>query len=133
MEYDLHHNILPKVVLAPVVIGSSTTTVGAIIDTKGFESLDYSILSGVITDGAYTVVLEEGDDSGLSDAAVVPAELVLDALPAFADTEDGVAKSVGSIGKKRYQRLSIVSTGVTTGGLFSVAAVLSHVKHGSAQ
>lgn len=133
MEYDLHHNILPAVVLAPVVIGTDTTTVGAIIDTKGYESLEYHLLSGVITDGAYAVVLEEGDDSGLSDAAVVPSDNVLDSLPSFALADDGVAKSVGSVGKKRYQRLSIVSTATTTGGLFSVAAVLGHVKHGPAQ
>ena len=127
MEYDLYSNVKDSVGLGPVAIASDTTTVTAIIDTQGFGSFVWIIISGILTDGAYSVVIEEGDDSGLSDAAAVPAVERLGALPAFVATEDGVSKRVGSIGKKRYQRLSIVSTGTTTGGLFSVGVIQSYV------
>lgn len=130
MEYDNHSNVQAATVIAPVTIATNTTTVGAIVDSQGFESLEYLIQSGVITDGSYTTVLEEGDDPALADAAPVPAANILGALPAFADTDDGVSKRVGSIGKKRYQRLSIVSAGVTAGGLFSAVAVQGNPKSG---
>ena len=124
MEYDLHSNVDGDIALAVQDITTNTTTVGAIIDTAGFESLEFLITSGTITDGAYALLLEEGDDSGLSDAAAVPTANILGVLTGFADTDDDTVKRVGSIGKKRYQRLSIVSTGVTTGGTnFTALAV----------
>lgn len=116
MEYDLHSNIQTALALAVQAITTDTTTAGAIIDTAGFESLEYTVTSGTLTDGAYAFKLEEGDDSGLSDAADVPAAEILGSLTGFALADDDTVKRVGSIGKKRYQRLSIVSTATTTGG-----------------
>ena len=126
MEHDLHSNVKSLIALAVQNIVTDTTTVGAIIDTAGFESLEFLIQSGTLTDGAYALKLEQGDDSGLSDAADVPAADILGALTGFALTDDDTAKRVGSIGKMRYQRLSIVSTATTTGGTnFTAQAVLS--------
>ena len=127
-EYDMHNNVNGAVAMNSQSISSNTTTAGEIIDTQGFESLEYLVQSGTITDGAYAFLLEEGDDSGLSDAAAVPAANILGDLVGFADTDDDSVKRVGSIGKKRYQRLSLVSTGVTTGGAFSAIAVQGHPK-----
>jgi len=130
MERDLHNNIDDRVALNAAAISTNTTTVGNIIDTNGYESLEFLIQSGNITDGAYALLLEEGDDSGLSDAAAVAADEILGALTGFVAADDNAVKRVGSIGKKRYQRLSIVSTGVTTGVNFmSAVAVLGHPKH----
>lgn len=127
MEQDLHHNVGSEIALANQNITTDTTTVGAIIDSKGFESLEFIIASGTITDGTYTLILEEGDDSGLSDAAVVPADEVLGVLTGFVAADDDTTKRVGSIGKKRYQRLSILSAATTTGGTnFSATAVKGH-------
>jgi len=126
MEHDLHSNIKSALALAVQNIITDTTTVGAIIDTAGFESLDFQVLSGTLTDGAYAFKLEEGDDSGLSDAADVPAADILGSLTGFVAADDDTVKRIGSIGKKRYQRLSIVSTGTTAGGTNFVAlAILS--------
>lgn len=127
MEHDLHDNVDDRVALDAAAISSDTTTAGNIIDTVGYESLEYLVLSKTITDGAYALKLEEGDDSGLSDAADVPAANVLGALTGFVAADDDTVKRVGSIGKKRYQRLSIVSTGTTTGvDIMSAVAVLGH-------
>lgn len=126
-EYDLHSNVKQEVALDSQDITTDTTTAGNIIDTRGLESLEYIIQSGVITDGAYALKLEQGDDSGLSDAADVPAAEVLGVLTGFVAADDNAAKRVGSIGKKRYQRLSIVSTGTSTGATrFSSVAVLGN-------
>jgi hypothetical protein len=128
MEKELFNDVDEKVALDSQTIGSNTTTVGNIIDTVGFESLLFLVSLGNWTDGTFTVKLEEGDDSGLSDAADVPAAQVLGTLPALG--ADNAIGRVGSIGKKRYQRLSIVTTGVTTGSTgVSAQAVLAHPKH----
>lgn len=127
MEYDLHSNIDDRIAVNPLAIASNTTTVGNIIDTLGFESLSFIIAMGTITDGAYAFVLEEGEDSGLSDVTTVIADDTLGALTGFVAADDNSTKRVGSVGKKRYQRLSIVSTAVTTGvNMASAVAVLSN-------
>jgi len=126
-EFDLHSNVKQEVALDAQDITTDTTTVGNIIDTRGFESLEYFIQSGTITDGAYALKLEQGDDSALADAADVPTAEVLGVLTGFVAADDDAAKRVGSIGKKRYQRLSIVSTSTSTGGTkFSSVAVLGN-------
>lgn len=126
MERDQKSSILGENAFDNQEIVSDTITVGEIIDTQGFESLTYLIQSGVLTDGAYVAVLEDGDDSGLSDAAVVDSDLVIGNLPSFADTDDQTVKSVGVVSKKRYQRLSITSSGTTTSGFFSAVALKGH-------
>jgi len=128
-EFDLHSNVKQEVALDSQDITTNTTTVGNIIDTVGFESIEFVIQSGTITDGTYAFKLEQGDDSGLSDAADVPAELVLGVLTGFVSADDDTALRVGSIGKKQFQRLSVVSTGTSTGGTkFSAVAILGHPK-----
>ena len=127
MRQDLHNNVEVAVALVSQAIATDTTTVGAIIDTAGFESIEFAILSKAITDGTYTAKLEDGDDSGLSDAEVVSSELVLGALPDFVAADDNTVFRVGSISKKRYQRLSIVSATTTTGvDIISAIAVLGN-------
>ncbi len=125
MERDMHNNVNGLNALDAAAITTNTTTVGNIIDMVGFESLEYFIQSGVLTDGDYAFLLEEGDASNLSDAAVVPTAEVLGDLVGFIlDTDDNLVKRVGSIGKKRFQRLSIVSTGTTTGVAFMSAVAV---------
>ena len=126
MEHDLHNRIDDLVAMTSQTIASDTTTVGEIIDSKGFESLEFIAQSGTITDGAYALLLEESDDSGMSGATVVSADETLGELTGFASTDDDSTIRVGSIGKKRFQRLSLVSTGTSSGGVFSAIAVLGH-------
>lgn len=131
MEKDFHSNMKTSIALAVGNITTNTTTVGNIIDTAGFEGLEFSIQSGTITDGAYALLLEEGDDAGLSDADAVSAANTLGVLTGFVAADDDATKRVGTIGKKRYQRLSVVSTGVTTGGTnFTAQALLGFPKSG---
>ncbi len=123
MERDITSELSPDNALDLAAITSDTTTPGEIIDSKGFEGLDFNIRSGTITDGAYTTTMEDGDESNLSDAAPVDSDLIIGTLPAFADSEDNVTKHVGYVGKKRFARINIVSTGTTSGGFFAATAV----------
>lgn len=122
---DLHNELTQTVSMAPIAIATDTTTAGAIIDTQGFAGLEFVITSGVLTDGAYTVTLEEGDNSALSDTAAPSSDFLTNTLAsvAFALTEDGTTKSIGYVGHKRYVRLNIVSASTSSGGLFAVTAI----------
>ena len=124
---DMHNIIKPLVALKIAAISSNTTTVGEIIDTQNFESLEFVFQTGTTTDGDYVVLIEDGDDSGLSDAADVVDDALLgtETLASFtADTDDDKTSKIGYIGAKRFVRLSIVSTNVTTGGTFGAIAIL---------
>lgn len=129
MERDLHNNVDDRVAVATQAAAATTLIVGAIIDTLGYESLEYLIQVGVLTTGTVSFIIEEGDDSGLSDAAAVSAEETLGALTGFAVTDDTSTKRVGSIGKKRYQRLSLQPAGTVSIDFLGAVALLGHPKH----
>lgn len=106
-------------------IVSNTTTVGNIIDKQGNEAVNIAVHSVFITDGDYTLLLEHGDESNLSDAATV-ASTDLDALVSTVDlssSDDNVSKDIGYVGKKRFIRPNYVSTNVSAGGTMGVLVV----------
>lgn len=117
---------------SPQNITSNATTNGNNIDMQGFESANFSILTGTITDGDYAVLLEEADDDGTGspDTFTAVADDDLIGTEAFAgftdDADDDKASKLGYIGQKRWLRLSIVSTNVTTGGYVAASAELGH-------
>ena len=125
---DLHHNLSFAPAINPAAIASNTATHGVIIDTKGFDSLEFVIQSGTLTDGTYTPSLIEGDDPTLSDGAAVTAGDLLGTVAGatFAATDDNKVKKIGYRGNKRYVRLTITSAGVTTGGTLGAVAVQGH-------
>ena len=127
--YDIHSDMNVAVALLAQDITSDTTTAGAIIDTAGLEGLEFTVSSATITDGVYTILLEDGDDSGLSDAAAVTGDDLLGNNPRFILTDDDIATRVGYVGNKQFVRLSIVSTGTTTGGAFAATAIQIMAKH----
>ncbi len=125
---DLHNNV--KVVRAidyTAVTNGNTTTNGEIIDTKGFDSVEFVFEMHSQTDGDYTVLIQDGDDSGLSDAAAVADAYLLgtESGASFtADTSDNDVSKIGYIGGKRYVRANIVQSGGTSGGNFSAVCIL---------
>jgi len=126
---DLHSQIFCANALSNATIATDTTTVGAIIDTAGYESLEFIIKSGTRTDGTFTPLIQDGDDSGLSDAAAVSDTFLVGTEAAAAITASNALGRIGYVGKKRYVRLSIVSTSVTTGCTsFGAVAVLGNCR-----
>tara|TARA_R110000787_G_scaffold7296_6_gene25062 strand:- start:17559 stop:17972 length:414 start_codon:yes stop_codon:yes gene_type:complete len=130
---DLHHSMTSLVGMDLAAITSDTTTVGNIIDRAAKEAVEFVILSGTVTDGSYAPLVEHGDAANLSDAATVPAtELLGTAAEATigAGDDDQAGKKIGYMGGKRYVRLSLVSTGTTTGGTnMGSVVVLGHPAH----
>jgi len=125
MNKDLHNNIENRSALNNSNITSNTTTNGNTIDTKGYESIEFLIQTGVITDGSYAVQVFEGDQSNMSDEAQVAAGNILGTIPTLISTDDNVVKRFGvKMGTKRYMRLKVVSSGVTTGGNMEAQVLL---------
>ena len=88
------------------------------------------IFSGTLTDGTYTPLLEESDSSIFATSNVVDTDFTLGTIAnaTFALTDDDIVKRIGSVGKKRFQRLSIVSAATSTGGTAGALAVLGHAR-----
>lgn len=116
------------------VISSDTTTNGTIIDTADFDcGLSFFIGATAYTDGTYKLVLEEGDESNLSDATTVPAKKLIevDGLDAVTTgvtaltADGGKFFKVGLHSNKRYVRANVVSTSTSTGATIAVVAVVS--------
>jgi hypothetical protein len=127
--FEIKHSSTVVTALTNQTITTGTVT-GEIIDTKGYEGAMFVLTSGTITDGAFVVTINHGNDSGLSDTATVDADETLEAGSAnFADTDDDTTKSIAYIGKKRYIQLNIVATGATTGGPFSASVVKTQAHH----
>lgn len=94
----------------PVVTTDDTASVSAIIDTQGYHSCCFAVITGTLADAdaTFTILVEDGDDSGLSDNAAV-ADIYLDPTEAVASFDFGDDSSVRVIsykGPKRYVRLT---------------------------
>jgi hypothetical protein len=122
MQYDIHNNVGDVVGLNIQTIDSDTTTLGPIIDTLGFESIEFIPITGTITDGSFVFSILQSDLALMTDAAAVPAAEVLGAVTIVA-ANDNITDRIGSVGKKRYKRLQVVSTLTSSGGVMGAVAI----------
>ena len=125
---DMLTMVNPKRCISPQSVADNTALVGQIIDRSGYESLTYLIATGSLGDAGaeFTVLLEEGDASNLSDAAAVPdADLLgTEALASFIQSDDDKCFKLGYMGAKRYTRLTITPTNNATASLIAAIALL---------
>ena len=135
MRKDNHNGLFPKTLFAPIAAqtNSSTARVSNIIDTAGYESLELVLINGTNTDATATfaVLVEDGDDSAVSDAAAVDDAYLLgtEALAGFTFANDGICRKIGYIGTKRYVRVTVTPTSNDSGDWFMAGvAILGHVK-----
>ena len=109
-----------------LALDGNETNAGVIVDTANFDlGIYFFLLLTAWTDGAHALIIEEGDDSGLSDAAVVGAEKLVGSLPSSGaiNANGDIAECVGVHSTKRYVRASVVSTGVSTGAVGTILCV----------
>lgn len=130
-SFDQKSDIKPLLALNTQTIGSSTTTVGNVIDNAGYESLTFINSLGTRTDGTFTPLIEDSDDNVTY--APVADEFLIGTEAAAALTASNTIKSIGYVGTKRYVRESIVSSGVTSGSTgVSGVAIQGYPKHAPA-
>lgn len=108
--------------ISPVAaVTDNTPFVSQIIPVAGFDSLTFLGMVGSLADAdvVLTVLMEEGDDSGLSDAAAVAdSDLIgteLGAAPLFSD--DNKTFKLGYKGSKAYVRVTVTPS-ANTGNIF---------------
>lgn len=120
---DLHNNIDIVRARNGATIGSSTTTAGIVIDTKGFGAVEFALSVDARTDGTFTPLIEESNDPAMAGAVAVDDKNLFGTEAAAAINAANTTTRVGYwVGKFRYVRLSIVSTAVTTGAYVSALA-----------
>lgn len=110
------------------ILAGNATLTGEIIDRQGYESLEFLILMGALTDSTLTATLYEGDASNMvGETAVAAKDVVGQANPIVIDGaaagNDNTVCQLGYVGNKRYVRLKIVQTGATTGGYICSVAI----------
>lgn len=139
---DLCSDILVKRAISSISgAADNTAQVSQIIDRQGFDSLTFLINIGVVADAdvTFTVLVEDGDQSNLSDAAAVAdAELVKqdaasatapEAQAGFQFDDDNEVRKIGYIGNKRYVRLTITPANNTGAWPIGALAILGHAEH----
>lgn len=127
---DLHNNIHVKRAISPVSVADNTAQVSQIIDRRGFDSLEFLIITGALADAdaTFTVLVEDGEQANLSDAAAVPDLQLLgtEALASFKFDDDDKVFKIGYKGERRYARLTITPAANASAGLLAAVAVLGH-------
>ena len=121
---DLANNLDFKRGLSPVaaVTNLNTPYVSQILDTKGLKGAVFAILIGANTDAdaTFTVLVEDGDVSNLSDNAAVADEYLngTELLAGFQFDDDNEVRKIGYHGPKRYVRVTITPAGNGAGDIF---------------
>jgi hypothetical protein len=120
--------------ITPRQVSDNTAQIGIILDTEGYEEVTFEILIGTIADAdaTFTVLLEEGDNVALSDAAAVAdVDMVSQTLAVAPETaaswnfgDDNEVRKLGYIGTKRYLRMTVTPALNAGAADFSVIAVL---------
>lgn len=112
-------------------ISTNTTTLGAEIDLGqspggDWRSVLWLVTAATITDGTYVLGVQESDTTSTGFAAATGSQNVQG--PSASITATGGTAEIAYTGNKRFVKLSITSTAVTTGGTMASRAVL----HGTA-
>lgn len=127
---SLTYEIEARTVIAPkAAVTNNDAQVGAIIDRANFDGLTFLLTTGTNddTNATGTVLIEDGDDAALGDAAAVAdAQLVgTESGAALGYADDGKTAKIGYTGVKRYVRLTYTPGGNTGNVFLSVVALLS--------
>lgn len=120
---DLHNAIKCSRGLSPVVAGTDNTAyVSQIIDTANFNATEFVLMIGANTDAdaTFTVLVEDGDNSALSDNAAVSDSFLLgtEALASFDYSDDNETRKIGYIGPKRYVRVTVTPANNGAGNIY---------------
>ena len=128
---DLMNDIHTVVALAPQVATDGTALKTAAIDTKGYESVTFVILTGTLadSDATWLVTLKEGSTSTqTAHTAVADADIIgTEALAGFIFSDDGATRKIGYKGSERYVSLEIDDDTANSGNApVAVLAILGH-------
>jgi hypothetical protein len=129
---DLHNNVKASRGISPAAATTDNTAyVSQIVDTNGFESCEFVGICGSIADAdvTFTVLVEDGDNSTLTDNAAVDDAYLLGREAGTIAAARRTARAprpasptttrfkIGYVGPKRYVRVTITPA-ANTGNIF---------------
>lgn len=125
MNVDLHHQVNVEKALEIQLINTDTTTAGEVIDTLGYNGIEFAMQSGDIADGTYTPRMVHDDQLSMATATEVPAAFRVGTYDGvtFNTANTNLSRRIGYVGKKRFVRLDFISTSTSTGGTLGGSAV----------
>ncbi len=134
-KLDLLNNLKFTRGLSPAAaVTDNTAQVTQIIDMQGHKGCLFAVLLGAIADAGITTtfLVEDGNDSGLSDAAAVAdIDLISDALEAdaeFDQDDDNKVRVIQYIGLKRFARLTVTPAGNAADIFIAILAILGQTE-----
>lgn len=127
MRATLYSSSLARVALTSAARTNGTvngTTVDLGVFGNDFRSVLFVVQTAAVTDGSHAFTVQDSPDG--SAWAAVDAAYLQGSAPTVTSTNDDTLFEVGYIpGAKQYVRLSVVTSGATTGGVFGAVALLS--------
>jgi hypothetical protein len=134
MMQDLHNNIKCSLAEPPVAaVTGDTPYVSTILDTANFGSAEFVGIFGTNTDAnaTFTVLVEDGNNSSLTDNAAVDDVHLLGVEAMGLDfADDNSVFKIGYIGPKRYVRVTVTPSGNTGDIFFAGIWVQGHPRKG---
>jgi ribosomal protein S2 len=119
-------NKLVTALNATAISGNGTTN-GASIDTQGYEGVTFILGLSARTDGTYTPNIQDSDNG--TDWADVSADMFTVTEATTAVAAANAPKMIGVVQTRRYARMQVVASAVTTGGTALGYALLESARH----
>jgi hypothetical protein len=119
--HELHNSIKYEPGYGPVAtaVADNTAMATAIIDTQGYQAVEFIIQTGTLADAdaTFAVTIAQSDASNMASPEAVPSECLVGTLAAasFTFAADGVVKTIGVVPSKgagkRYIQLTVTPSG----------------------
>lgn len=127
MIQTLSNHSLVASSLPVAAIATDTTTNGTGLAWGAYRSVMVVIFGGAITDGTFVFEVQDSDDDS-SYTAVADAYLE-GTEPTLISTSDNNLTVIGYKGTRKYVRVSVTSTGTTSGGVVSALIICANPYH----
>lgn len=132
VSFDRNAQMTAQRAFATANITTNTTTNGTAVDmgapgsANQAKTVVFAVHTGTITDGSYAIRVFEDDVVGFgTETEITDTAFRLFGNLTIAATDDDIVRLVSAKVNKRYCRIKITSTGVTTGGTnFNAIAIL---------
>ncbi len=120
--------------ISPASQSDDTVITSEIVDTANFDTCTCVIQLGSIADtnATFVILVEDGDNSALSDNGAVNDVFLIgtESGAAFLFSDDDKTVKIGYIGPKRYVRVKVTPSGNGSALLLSATWVQGHAKKG---
>ncbi|WP_027930703.1 hypothetical protein [Amycolatopsis thermoflava] len=125
MRRTVYSNTRALQAVPPAGLRTNGTVNGTTIDRWSnpvyFSSVMFVVHTGTVTDGSHAVAVQESDNGSAWSAAA--AGDVQGTAPTITSANGNTAYEVGYVGSKRYTRITLTTSGATTGGFVDAVAI----------